>query len=199
MTQAFDTFIAQHNLTSSEKADGYSLDAFIGLSAEEKPIVFELLTKELPWSARWLFFLDKDRALATTIEEESELRKRKYGGAYMLQQEIIKYSGDLRFQQHMIEDYSNYDDDEKPRLVDAVNRTPTNQATIAFFKSVILTETVQSAVARASRHLLNSLDIPRASGEEEQNYRHLVEELRSEDLNRKLMALKIIKPYEDMV
>jgi hypothetical protein len=199
MTQAFDTFITQHNMTGSEKADGYSDDAFIGISDEEKPIVFALLTEELPWSARWLFLLDKDRALATTKELEATLRKQKYGDAYMLQEEMVKYSGDLTYQQHMIEDYGNYDDNEKPRVIDAISRTPMNEATVAFFKRVILTETNGSAVARASRHLLNGLDLPRSSEQEEQHYKYLVEELRSDDVNRKLKALEKIRPYEELV
>lgn len=43
MTVAFDIFMREHHATGSEKADGYSRNAFIGLSPQEKEQVFRLL------------------------------------------------------------------------------------------------------------------------------------------------------------
>ena len=196
MTIAFETFMKQYKMIGSEKADGYSQDAFTGLDDHEKETVFKLLVTELPWSVEWLFFLDPARALVVTKELEEKLRSDSYADVYMLQQKLVKYSGDLLYQKHMIEDYANYDDDSKPLVVDAIHRTPANEATIEFFKQIILTEVNASAVARASRHLLDAVRIARVTKSDEINYDRLVNELRSESTQVKMQAIAKIEKYE---
>ena len=183
-------------MIGSEKADGYSQDAFTGLDDHEKETVFKLLVTELPWSVEWLFFLDPARALVVTKELEEKLRSDSYADVYMLQQKLVKYSGDLLYQKHMIEDYANYDDDSKPLVVDAIHRTPANEATIKFFKQIVLTEVNASAVARASRHLLDAVRIARVTKSDEINYDRLVNELRSESTQVKMQAIAKIEKYE---
>lgn len=180
-------------MTGSEKADGYSPDVFIGLGDWEKETVFKLLTNELPWSAEWLFSLDSERALMTAKQKEKELRGRRYGNAYMLQKLIIKYSGDLMYQKHMIEDYPTYEDTLKPRVVDAIDCTPTNAETIAFFKQVILTDTNIDAVAGASIHFLDAMKIPTTTDAEKKEYNRLFDELRGDATRIKLRAIAEIE------
>lgn len=196
MTTAFDNFMKQHEKTGSEKADGYSRDVFVGLSDFEKEKVFSLLAQELPFSAEWLFFLDAEKALPVVKMEEERLRGDRYGDAYLLQEELIKFTGDLSYQAHMIESYPDYAEDTKPLVVDAIGRTPANTATVDFFKHVILTEVNSSAVARAARRLLAVLGIPRTTESEENTYSRIVKDLRSESLDIKLRALRQIEPYE---
>jgi hypothetical protein len=43
MTIAFDIFMSEYDKADSEKADGYSLAAFDGLTGSEKDAVFRLL------------------------------------------------------------------------------------------------------------------------------------------------------------
>jgi hypothetical protein len=196
MTLAFEKFMKQYEMTGREKADGYSQDAFIGLEQSEKKIVFELLVKELPWGIEWIFFLEPEKALAIAKEKEAELRRVGYGDAYMVQQQIVKYSGDLLYQKHMIEDYPGYSESVKTLVVDAINRTPQNEDTIAFFKKIILTEVNGSAIARASRHLLDALKVPQATEAEKQSYRALVAELRSGDAQTSLRAIAKLEKYK---
>lgn len=40
MTVGYDTFMKQYHAIGSEKADGYSRNAFIGLTSQEKEEVF---------------------------------------------------------------------------------------------------------------------------------------------------------------
>lgn len=182
----------QYNMTGSEKADGYSQDAFIGLTEEEKLVVFDLLKSELPWSIKWLFVVDKAKAILVAKEMEKKERQDPYGDAYMLQQKLLKYTGDLSYQAHMIEDYPKYVDSKKPLVVDAVDRTPQNAATVDFYKRVILTEVNDSAVAGASIYLLDALSISRDTDQDKQNYNRLRDKLRSDNLNEKLRALEQI-------
>lgn len=56
-------------MTGSEKADGYSRDAFIGLDADEREVVFDLLVTELPFSADWLFFIDAEKQFPARREK----------------------------------------------------------------------------------------------------------------------------------
>jgi len=193
MSLAFEKFLMQHNMTGREKADGYSPDVFIGLEEKEKESVLKLLTNELPWSAEWLFPLDPQRALAIAKEKEKELRGRSFGGAYLLQKAIVKYSGDMLYQEHMIEDYPSYDESQKARVVDAINCTPTNAATTAFFKRVILTETDSDAVASACIHYLDAFKIPSITDIEKRTYDRLFSELRSADTRIKLKAFSEIE------
>lgn len=189
----------QYRRTGSEKADGYSRDAFDGLDDREKVEVFRLLESELPFSVGWLFLVDPKKALPTAQEKEEKLRGGGYDRAYMLQEELLEYTGDLSYQDRMIEDYPNYAESLKPLVVDAIGRTPPNAKTLSFFKQVILTETNEDAVARASRRLLAALRIPRTTEIEENNYRRLVCDLRSQDLPSKIKALAKITQYEKNV
>jgi len=196
MTAAFDNFMQQHDKTGNEKADGYSRDVFIGLEGTEKEIVFDLLVKELPFSVEWLFFLDADKALPVVKKEEERLKGDGYGNGYLLQEELVRFTGDLSYQDRMIEDYPAYTDSLKPLVVDAIGRTPANIATIEFFKRVILTEVNSSAVARAARRLLAALAVPRSTASEENVYSRIVSDLRNDSLDVKLRALKLLQPYE---
>jgi hypothetical protein len=196
MTSSFDNFMKQYEKTGSEKADGYSRDVFIGLSDQEESIVFDLLMRELPFSAEWLFFLNAEKALAVVKKKEERLRGDGYASNYLLQEELIKFTGDLSYQDRMIESYPGYTDNKKPLVVDAIGRTPATAATINFFKNVILTEVNSSAVARAARALMSDLAIPRGTESEENTYHRIVSDLRNEVLDVKLRALRQIEPFE---
>lgn len=189
MSVTFDNFLKQYHMTGREKADGYCMDAFEGLSQEEKSIVFNLLLKELPWSAKWLFVLDKDNASAVVKNKEIEMRGDPYAHVYMLQQLLVSYTGDLCYQKNMIEDYFTYIERLRPMVVDAVAKTPLNSQVFDFFKQVIMVETNPSAVARASRHLLEMAQLPGPSEEAEQHRIRLMKELRKDDVASKRKAI----------
>lgn len=199
MTLAFDTFMKQHNMTGSEKADGYSKDSFVGLESHEKETVFQLLSKELPWSVEWLFYLDPAKALVVAKKEEEKLRGDPFQHVYMLQQHIAQNTGDLLYQKRMIEDYPHYTDNLKPLVVDAISRTPVNKAVIDFFKQVILVEANPSAVARASRHVLKAVKVPRTNEIEERKFSRMVSELRSEEMHTKLRAIAEVERYQQLL
>ncbi len=189
MTVAYDKFMKQYHATGSEKADGYSHDAFLGLAPQEKEDVFRLLITELPWSVEWLFFVDAERALPVVVEAEQKGRDDPYGDTYKLQAAIVNHTGDLTYQKHMIEDYPAYHKRKKPLVVDAINRTPANETTIDFFKKLILTETNEDAVAGASMYFLDALNVANATPLDRLVYDRLLDELRSDDTAAKLRAI----------
>lgn len=195
MTVAFEKFMMQHNQTGSAKADGYSDDVFVGLAEDEKSVVFNLLLKELPWSAEWIFLVDRKKAAMAVEEKENELRGNGYEHVYLLQEQLIKYTGDLKYQEHMIEDYPVYIKRIRPLVVDSLGRTPANQKMISFLKEVILVEADASAVARASRHLLGAIEFPKSNDSQMADYRQLEKELRAEDPKIKQRALAKIEKY----
>lgn len=195
MTVAFDKFMNKYQQTGSEKADGYSLDAFEGLDEYEKEAVFKLLIRELPTSAEWLFFLDVEKAMVITKEEEQKSRGNAYSSAYMLQEQLLKHTGDLIYQDHMIEDYPSYVDALKPLVVDSIGRTPANPTTVAFLKQVVLTEVNIRTVARAARQLLAALNVPRATEADEEKYSRLIKDLRSESADTKLKAIEQLAKF----
>jgi len=184
-------------MTGREKADGYSRDAFIGLTPNEKDIVLQKLTSELPWSAEWLFFVDKQKALAIAKEKEQSLRGNPYQDVFRIQQQLVKYSGDLLYQKHMIEDYPKYIDELKPLVIDAVDDTPVSDESIEFFKQVILLEANIDAVASASVHLLRALNVPRNTDEERVTFKRLLDDLRSEDPRSKRRGMAEVETYND--
>ncbi len=196
MTAAFNEFMRQYKMTGSEKADGYSKNAFIGLDEREKEEVFALLLNELPFSAEWLVFVNPEKAIAVMKEEEPRLRKDAYAHTYMIQEELIRHSGEMVYQNHMIDDYPNYTKRLKPRVVSAVGRTPQNKETVSFFKQVILTEVNEDAVARAADELLSSLKVPYATDKEKEECRRITQGLRDDNNDVKLRALKRIERYE---
>lgn len=195
MTLAFGKFLKQYRMTGSEKADGYSHDVFLGLDNHERVEVFNLLTAELPWSAEWIFLLDLDKAIALVKEEEQKMRGDPGEEVHLLQQQLLKYTGDLLYQVRMIEDYPVYKDRLKSRVVDSVAKTPTNQAKCNFLKQVIRVELNVNAVDRAIRHLLYSIEFPRITEADEQNYHRLVNDLKNDDVKIKEMAIAKIEKY----
>lgn len=182
-------------MTGSDKADGYSDASFAGLSEREKEIVFDLLSTELPWSIRWLFVLDAEKAAVVAREKEIELRGQHGTDVYLLQQQLVNSTGDLRYQSHMIEDYQQYRANVRPLVVDAIGRTPTNQGQIDFFKKILLDEVSVSALARAARHLLDAVNFPKATDADRANYNRLITSLRSDSRDSREVALAEISTY----
>jgi len=196
MTAAYNEFIRQYKMTGSEKADGYSRNVFVGLDEGEKEEVFGILLTEIPYSAKWLFFLDAERALPIIKGKEEMWRGDKYKHIYILQEILIDYTGDLSYQVRMIEDYPTYADYLRAYVVDAVGRTPVNASQVDFLRQVILTETDTGAVARAARHFLDAVKLPRVTDEDKVRYSRLVTNLRSNNTAVKEKALGEIRKYE---
>lgn len=197
MTAAFNEFLRQYNLTGREKADGYSPDVFIGLDEIEKQQVFDLLLTEISISVKWLFYLNPEKALFTIKQTEAEWRGESYRRVFSLQEEIIQHTGDLTYQEHMIEDYQNYAESLKPLAIDSLGRTPDTVKKINFLKNIILTETNEDAVFRASERLLDSLKLPRDNEKSENDYQITLDHLNSERTENKLKALSGLKYYEE--
>jgi hypothetical protein len=189
MTAAFDKFMEQYNKTGSEKADGYSRSAFDGLSEEEKEVVFKLLESELPFSAEWLFYVNAEKAVIVVKAEEERLRGNPYEQVFLLQENMVKYTGDLAYQDHMMEDFPSYIDRLKPLVVDSIGRTPATDATNSFLKKIIMVETNTSAVARAARQFLIAKNVPNNTEEEGEKFASLMRELRNDDSQIKLHAI----------
>jgi hypothetical protein len=181
MTPAFQIFLTEYHRTGSEKADGYSNGAFAGLSAMEKQAVFKMLETELPCSAQWLFVVDIEKAIGVAKAEEERLRGDSFAHVFLLQEYLVRHSRDLLYQEHMIEDFPHYIDRLKPLVVDSLARTPANATTLSFFRQVILEEPNASAVARASRHFLDAMKLPRFSEQDDEERRRLLRELTSGD------------------
>ncbi|AVR95815.1 hypothetical protein [Pseudoduganella armeniaca] len=198
MTAAFEKFMRQNQMTGSEKADGYSRDVFIGLEPEEREKVFDMLVDELPWSAEWLVLVNAEKAVQVMRELEMQWRGSPDQNVDWLQKQLVLRTGDLVFQQHMIEDYFNYSEWLRPGVVDSVGGTPTNALKLDFLSQVILVEVNEDAVVAAIRHLLYSIKFPRATDDEKRRYELLVRQLRCEDLDAKRLALLELQPYIDV-
>lgn len=89
----------------------------------------------------------------------------------------------------MIDDFAGYADRFMQLVVDAVARTRVNDATLEFFRKVIMTGNQASAVARAARHFLSAKNIQADTGAERQQYMNLMHDLTNEDLGRKFRAI----------
>ncbi|WEF30634.1 hypothetical protein [Pseudoduganella chitinolytica] len=194
MTPAFAEFTRQYHLTGREKADGYDWTAFAGLADDEKPVVFDMLEQELPWASDWFFALDPARALVVAQRIEPGLRGRS--GAHWLQQQIVRYAGDLRYQRHMMEDYPNYTDRNRAQVIDSLAATPANRDTIAFFKQLVTTEVQHDAVFRAGWALLSVLGVPGSTEPERHVYHRILDGFRQPEAAARLAALAQLAPYE---
>jgi len=196
MTSAFEEFMRQHRMTGSEKADGYSPEVFVGLSESEKEIVFKALESELPWSAKWLFELDKDRALTVLKNLEEKLRGDPYEDVYMMQFQLVKHGGDLCYQKHMIEDYFNYPENSKFRVLNSIANTPVTDELRNFLKKVILVEANDDAVTTASIYLLKSVGLKKTTKQEKEKYDRLMDRLCDDKIEIKNAALANVERIE---
>ena len=192
MTTAFDTFMVQYQMTGSEKADGYTRDAFDGLTESESETVFSLLETELPFSVRWLFVVDPVRAYEVVKIAEAKMRGDSYRAPYLLQEQLLIHSGDMQYLRRMLEDYPVYVDEQKASVVNTVGRLPAHQDTIDFFKKIILFETDSDAVFHAANELLIALAFPRQSESEKQQYRQFLKQLTDESAEVRSHALEQI-------
>jgi len=198
MTSAFAIFIEQYNMTGSEKADGYSACAFTGLSEQEKEEVFRILETELPWSAEWLFFLDRDRAIAVAKEMEAALRTQCRDSVHYLQKQLVKFTGDFIYQQHMVDGYATHPASVRAAVISAVDVAPANRAQIDFFKQVLRTERDERAVFRAGWHLLDKVNFPGDRPVNEKKYDDLLDDLRMNRAEVNLRVLETIEAWERM-
>lgn len=193
MTASFEKFLIQYKMQGREKADGYSRDVFVGLDEHEKEEVFELLLTEFSFSIEWLFFLDAEKALPVAKTKEAELRGNGYAPVYKIQEELLEYTKDIIYQNHMIEDYAGYAESVKPLVVDTIGRSPANDVAVNFLKQVILTGGNEAAVTAAARGLLKMLKIPRENEIEEEQFQQMMGELRSKNFQIKLTAIDKLK------
>jgi hypothetical protein len=192
MSSAFEEFLTQFRKTGSEKADGYSRDAFIGLTELEKKIIFDYLVSELPWEIEWLFFLDPQRAAVVAKKKEAEERGNRHAHVYLIQKQLVNQCGEMEYQQHMIDDYHNYIDDLKPLVVDAIAQTPRTSSSINFFKDLVLVESQEDSLASASIHFLDSMGFVRGTEPEKKIYLRLLKELRCDNDTMKIGAVDYI-------
>jgi len=176
----------------SEKADGYSGNDFIGLTECEKKIVFDCLVLELPWQIEWLFFLDPKRAAIVAKKKEAEERGTRHSHVYLIQKQLVNQCGEMKYQQHMIDDYYNYIDCLRPLGVDAIAQTPRSSSSVNFFKHLILVESNEDALAGASVHFLNSMGFVRGAESEKKLYLLLLSQLRSDSHLVKISAIEYV-------
>ena len=185
-------FLAKFGSTGSEKADGYSRNDFIGLTECEKKTAFDYLVLELPWEVEWLFFLDPKRAAIVAKKKEAEERGNRHSHVYLIQKQLVNQCGEMKYQQHMIDDYYNYIDCLKPLVVDAIAQTPRSNSSVNFFKNLILVESNEDALAGASVHFLNSLGFMRETESEKKVYLQLLSQLRCDSRLVKISAIEYV-------
>ena len=185
-------FLAKFGSTGSEKADGYSRNDFIGLTECEKKTAFDYLVLELPWEVEWLFFLDPKRAAIVAKKKEAEERGNRHSHVYLIQKQLVNQCGEMKYQQHMIDDYYNYIDCLKPLVVDAIAQTPRSNSSVNFFKNLILVESNEDALASASVHFLNSLGFMRETESEKKVYLQLLSQLRCDSRLVKISAIEYV-------
>lgn len=185
-------FLAKFGSTGSEKADGYSRNDFIGLTECEKKTAFDYLVLELPREVEWLFFLDPKRAAIVAKKKEAEERGNRHSHVYLIQKQLVNQCGEMKYQQHMIDDYYNYIDCLKPLVVDAIAQTPRSNSSVNFFKNLILVESNEDALAGASVHFLNSLGFMRETESEKKVYLQLLSQLRCDSHLVKISAIEYV-------
>ena len=192
MSCMIKNFLTKFGLTGSEKADGYSRNDFIGLTECEKKTAFDYLVLELPWEVEWLFFLDPKRAAIVAKKKEAEERGNRHSHVYLIQKQLVNQCGEMKYQQHMIDDYYNYIDCLKPLVVDAIAQTPRSNSSVNFFKNLILVESNEDALASASVHFLNSLGFMRETESEKKVYLQLLSQLRCDSRLVKISAIEYV-------
>lgn len=192
MSCMIKNFLTKFGSTGSEKADGYSRNDFIGLTECEKKTTFDYLVLELPWEVEWLFFLDPKRAAIVAKKKEAEERGNRHSHVYLIQKQLVNQCGEMKYQQHMIDDYYNYIDCLKPLVVDAIAQTPRSNSSVNFFKNLILVESNEDALAGASVHFLNSLGFMRETESEKKVYLQLLSQLRCDSRLVKISAIEYV-------
>jgi len=192
MSCMIKNFLTKFGRTGSEKADGYSRNDFIGLTEFEKKTAFDYLVLELPWEVEWLFFLDPKRAAIVAKQKEAEERGNRHSHVYLIQKQLVNQCGEMKYQQHMIDDYYNYIDCLKPLVVDAIAQTPRSSSSVNFFKHLILVESNEDALAGASVHFLNSLGFIRETESGKKAYLQLLSQLRCDSRLVKLSAIEYV-------
>jgi hypothetical protein len=124
--------------------------------------------------SKWLFFLDAHKASLVVKEKEVEQRGDCHAHVYLFQKHLVNQCGDMKYQQHMIEDYWNNTDSLKSLVVNAIATTPVNSATISLFREIILSEIDENAIASASINFLESMGFSYSCEDEKRPYHRLM-------------------------
>lgn len=188
MSPGFSSFLARYHSVGSQKADGYGKTFFSGLLPHEKQQAFDMLADEAradPNAAEWLFLLDPQRAEATCLQILGEQTDRRFTAPFILLFQLWKHTGEGKYQQEMIDHYAEYGDAQRPLAVEYIAKT-TNTAQLAdFLKSVVLLDANETAVARASYHLLRLHGVPSSTDEERLKFRAYLASLKASSVQVK--------------
>ncbi|MCW7536726.1 hypothetical protein OOT46_02510 [Aquabacterium sp. A7-Y] len=195
MTPAFANFLKQYNATGSEKADGYSVDHFDGMSEQEKQQAFAMLSEQAdvdPESAQWLFYLDPSKAKDACEGLVRQKKSNPYAASFILLFYLAKYTADVQYQRQMIEGYATYAELHKHLAVEYIGRTQTTPGQIEFLKAVTLTEANEKAVARAAFNLLRACAVPSSTDAEKIQFQAYLDSLKG-SFETKTRALKSLE------
>lgn len=139
------------------------------------------------------FLLDPDNAINTAKAELQRLRGDPYAAAHLLQVQLLSYTGDLQYQQDMVDDYDTYADYLKPQVIRTLWSTPGSKNVTALFARVICEEADPDTRASASIGFLRALNVPHHGAEEKSDYDRLYAQLRSNDPESRRQAIDEIR------
>ncbi|WP_435237814.1 hypothetical protein ACR30L_09755 [Psychromonas sp. PT13] len=156
MTETYNNFLQQYNSVGTQKADGYDLSHFEKMNINEKKNAFELLTNELnsPGVAKWLFYLNYDKALKTLLLFISN-KKMGQAGLHRVYSELYFQTRDNTYLNMLIGNYDIYLDCEKDEAVWLIHKCkPEYSISSNFYKKIILSETNIEVISSASDFFL---------------------------------------------
>ena len=197
MSAAWDRFERQLHTTGREKADGYSAAHFEGLTAEERARAFDLLRQEArvdPTVAEWLFHLDPTRAEAACLDLIDQERGDPQFPAFVVERALCEHTGDLRYQQRMIDRYPGLPADQKLRALEHLGRTPATTPLRRHLEGVLLHETDQDLLASAAYHLLRAHGQPYTTDADKARFRDLLVRLSDPSLPTRQQTLRTLAP-----
>lgn len=196
MTTKFDNFLDQFHSSGSQKADGYNLSHFEGLSEQEKNKAFNLLESELtaPGVSDWLVYLDKPRAITTLTNYVNNYIPNKSDGLHRALNSLFKATGDKKHLNELMNKFQLLFDWEKEEAVWVIHNSPIESKKASeFYENIILSESNPSLVTSASDFFLRSNGVTCNSKEESKSFFDLRNQLCSDDIRTRTTTLAKIK------
>lgn len=194
MTPAFSKFMEQFRSTGSDKAQGYDESHFVGLSEEEKIIVFSCLERELtaPGVIGWLFLLDENKA-QSALQDYLNSNHKPFSGLHRILIGLYVYSKDERFLddfEYYFSQFYEWERDEAVQLY--ASYVQSEQRKSKFFKKVILDEKDPDALSSAADFYLRLVGIPVGAPDERAHFFRVRKLLESRDVNEKREGFRLV-------
>lgn len=195
MTLAYERFLNYFKKMGRERIDGLDRSYFEGMTNQEKDKSFDFLLKEFQSGSseavEGLRAHSGEKILNLFLDRIAELRDK----ASLIEQRLSlsvslwQMSGDIQYQDDMIEMLEHQDEFIRAFALSALDQTPTSVKLVRRLEKICIEESTELIVQAAAQQLLKRHGITLYDRDKADSYRSIYKQLKSGDIDEIKLGL----------